>query len=116
MSCLSISLVSEGRRNITVSGCVVVRLVISALAVLLCIAFCIALVPGVNSWEILCFIICWMRSLFILRSAAPLASFLTLLAVHMVERRDLRSSLLGWLGRMWSRGLWAECLRSSWVE
>ena len=90
--CRSVSLVAEGRRKVMVSGCVVVSRDMGALAVLLCIAFWIARVPGINSCEILCFVICVIRSLFILRIAAPRASFRVFPAEDMSLRRALRSS------------------------
>ena len=110
---LSVSRVAEGRRKMAVSECVVVSRVISALAVLLCMACWIALVPGSNSCDILCLMICCMRSLFILRMAAPLAMCRVLLAVVMSCCSDARSCRLGVPGRLWWSGPCCEFLRRS---
>ena len=116
MFCRSVSLVAEGRRKVMVSQCVVVSWDMAALAVLLCMAFWIARVPGIKSCEILCFVICVIRSLFILRIAAPRASFRVFPAVDMSLRRALRSSSPGVGGSGCCMGPWVEDARVSLVD
>ena len=93
-----VSLVASGSRKVTVSGCDVVSWVMGEVFDSLCIAFCMALEPGRKSSDILNLVICLRRSLFMSRSALPLALLRVLLAVVMSRRRCCRFVVDGSVG------------------
>ena len=88
----------SGRRKVTVSGCDDVSWVMGEALDSLCIAFCMAFEPGRKSSAILNFVICLRRSLFMSRSALPLALLRALLAVVMSRSRCCKFVVDGRVG------------------